>query len=421
MPGVVSLGRMGAPRVDVERTLIALQALALCCLGTAAVLRVIDHTQSGTGLAVAVVWLVLVPLIAGLWILRPRLVRAGHGVALTAAEVVLATPVAVFGTLGLTIPVLLLVVAFAVVDVSPRAGFHATVWISGVGLVLLLSGGVGSWGAFAAALVQAVVNVVPVLVLLGFGIALGLALRGYEQRRDADLRAIERWRHAAEMEKELLLSDERARSARELHDGLGHRLTLVSMSLELAERMRRTDADQAWEEIRTAKETSGEALAEMRTWVRALNPVRDTGARGLAALELIAESFRGTGLSVEVTGDGAADRVLTDDDAIALVIYRAVQEGLTNALRHSGARTVRIDLRADADELRLAVTNDIGPAAATRVREGEPVLGFGLRGLADRAAERGGSMGARRTGAEFALELAVPLDRAAATCRTVLS
>ncbi len=403
---------MGSTRVNVERTLTALQAVALCCLIMAAVLRIIDFTQSGTGLAVAIMWLVLVPVIGALWAVRPRAVRAGHGVALTMAAVLLATPVAIFGTLNFTIPVLLLVVAFAVVDVSLKAGIHAMIWISCVGFALLLSSGLGSWSSFLSATLQGIVNVIPVAVLLCFGIVLGLSLRSFEQRRTADQNVIDRLRHASEIEKELLLSDERARSARELHDGLGHRLTLVSMSLELAERMRGTDADQAWEEIRTAKATSSEALAEMRTWVRALSPVRDAGARGLAALELIAESFRGTGLTVEVIGDDASDHELSRDDAIALLMYRAVQEGLTNALRHSRARNVRIDLRVDGHHIALVIVNDFGRAAGIEMKDGEPALGFGLRGLSDRASGRGGSMLARRTNDQFRLEVSVPLSDA---------
>lgn len=231
---------------------------------------------------------------------------------------------------------------------------------------------------------------------------------------------IERLRHASEIKKELLLADERARSARELHDGLGHRLTLVSMSLELAERMRDRDVDQAWQEIHTARDTSNEALAEMRTWVRALSPVRDAGARGLAALEMIAESFRGTGLTVDVTGDDSADRELVRDDAIALVMYRAVQEGLTNALRHGKARTVSIDLHADGQSMGLVIVNDVGHAAELDPNRNEPVLGFGLRGLSDRASEHGGSVQARRLGDQFRLEVSVPLSAVGAESRVAV-
>ena len=401
---------MDSPEADVERTLIALQTVALCCLGMAAVLRIIDFAQSGTGVAVAIIWLILIPFIAALWVVRPRLVQAGHGVAPTVAAVTMATPVAVFGTLGFTIPVLLLIVAFAVVDVSPKAGLQAMIWISGAGFILLISDNLSSWETLGNGIVQALINVVPVAVLLCFGIALGLALRSFEQRREADRDVIDRLRHTSEIEKELLLSDERARSARELHDGLGHHLTLVSMSLELAERMRTIDPSQAWEEIRMARDISSEALAEMRKWVRALSPVRDASARGLAALELIAESFRGTGVNVEVCGNEESDQVLSNDDATALVIYRAVQEGLTNALRHSKARKIRVEIATEEQQLVLTVNNAMDRTIAPQLAEGQPVLGFGLRGLADRAAERGGSMYAGRIGEQFTLTISLPLQ-----------
>ncbi|PPG59532.1 hypothetical protein C5C57_07585 [Rathayibacter sp. AY1C5] len=395
-----------------DRTVIALQAIALCCLVLAGILGVVDSAQRGTGAAVAVTWLALVPVIAGLWAVRPRLIRAGHGVAVTTVSIVAATPVVVFGRLDFTIPVLLLVVAFAVVDVSLRAGAHAMIWIASVGLALHVGGAVGSGRALLSGVLDGLLNVVPVAVLMCFGIALGLSLRGFESERSADQRVIRRLHRASETEKELLLSDERARSARELHDGLGYKLTLVSMSLELADRLRSTDAEQAWAEVRTARSTSSEALADMRMWVRALSPFRDAGARGLAALELIAESFRGTGVTVDVVGDEASDRVLTSDDETALVVYRGVQEGLTNALRHGAARRVRIDIETDDVRLELSLLSDIGAGRSNGISDGEPVLGFGLRGLDDRATARGGRLTARRIGDRFLLRLSIPLGGA---------
>lgn len=408
---------MGSFHVSVERTLVMLQAVALCCLLTAAVLRIVDSVQTGDQPLIAITWLVLVPIITALWALRPHMVRSGHGVEWTMLAVLLATPIAVFGTLDFTIPVLLLVVAFAVVDVSTRAGVHATIWISCVGFALHIFDRTGSWSEFLIGATQGLINVVPVAVLLCFGIALGLSLRSFEKRRHDDQTTIDRLRYATEMEKELLLSDERARSARELHDGLGHRLTLISMSLELAERMRGSDANQAWEEIRIARDTTSDALAEMRMWVRALNPVRDAGARGLAALELIAESFRGTGLTVDVSGDEASDRELASDDEVALLIYRAVQEGLTNALRHGRARTVRIFLTVEERRMELGIINDFGRATATEPPESVPEFGFGLRGISNRATARGGTMHARRIGGKFHLGVVVPLSTSEVTDR----
>ena len=413
--------RMSRPHVNVERTLVALQAVALCCLVLAAILRIIDFTRSGTGLGVAITWLILTPVIGALWIVRPYLVRIGHGITLTILTIFLATPVAVFGSVTFTIPVLLLVVAFAVTDVSPKAGIHAMIWISVVGFTLLTSAGQGTSMSAVMSMAQGLVNVVPVVALLCFGFILGLALRGFEQRRNADQAIIERLQHTSEVEKELLLSDERARSARELHDGLGHRLTLVAMSLELAERLRSTDLDQAWQEIHMAKHTSSEALAEMRTWVRALSPVRDATARGLAALEMIAESFRGTGLTVEVIGDERSDHELVNNDAIALLMYRAVQEGLTNALRHGKAQSVQIGIRSNENRMILVIINDFRCVTSLNSADGEPTVGFGLRGLADRASDHGGTMRAHRIKNQFELEISVPLNRIAAGHREAVS
>lgn len=122
------------------------------------------------------------------------------------------------------------------------------------------------------------------MVLLCFGVALGSALRSYQQAHARDQQelaerdeamarleeAITRLRRTAEIEKELLLADERARSGRELHDRLGHRLTLISMGLEFARRTRDDDPENSWIEVATADATARETLTEMRTWGRAL-------------------------------------------------------------------------------------------------------------------------------------------------------
>src|SRR5699024_6935483 len=219
--------------------------------------------------------------------------------------------------------------------------------------------------------------------------------------------AITQLRHTAEIEKELLLADERTRSARDLHDGLGHRLTLISMSLEFAQRSREIDPDAAWSEVATAETTAREALSEMRTWVRALSPVRDRDATGAAAFEAIAESFRGTGLEV-VVDSGEHELELTPD--ASLLLYRAVQEGLTNALRHGHADHVRITLGIEGAEVVLRMVNDLDRSGLEHIPVGEASFGFGLRGLADRAAALEGGVSAARRGDRF--ERRVRLDAA---------
>ena len=208
-----------------------------------------------------------------------------------------------------------------------------------------------------------------------------------------------------------MLARERARAAHELHDGLGHRLTRIGMSLEFAGRVRDSDPAAAWEEVAVAERTSREAVREMRTWVRALSPVRAEDDRGVAGLEDVAASFRGTGVRVRVI-DELSPRSLTE--AAELLMYRTVQEGLTNALRHCRARSVDIRVSAVDRGALVTVTNDIPVELRPRAPrapvggEGGASAGFGLGGLSERAAELGGSVTAGRDDDSFRLALTLP-------------
>lgn len=235
-----------------------------------------------------------------------------------------------------------------------------------------------------------------IIVIAGFGMA--LLLREFDQlaRRNAELLA--EVRGSAEAQKELVIADERARAARDLHDGLGHRLAALTMSLEFAERTRDRDPDRAFDEVEQANVQAKEALAAMRTWVRALNPIRVGDAQGVAAFEAIADTFRGTGLEVDVSTIGP-ERELSKP--LALFSYRFVQEGLTNALEHGGARRVWIVLD---QRIGFALTlRDDGTATPGPVSPG-----FGLRTLRERAEDLGGSIEAVATPEGFALTTTIP-------------
>lgn len=407
-------GRQDSPLI--RRILPPLQVVSLVCL-TLAVLEVATFGGPWTGWLVSafIAYAAAVPLAAVLWVVRARTGTARARAVLSVAVAVLLLPVAIQGSLGFTLPVLLVGVALIVVDLGRRAGWIVAVIAALAGFALHLTSG--------SELVVALINSLPVVVLLGFGIALGSALRAYEAAHADDLRliaerdeaverleeAIQQMRRTAVMEKELLLADERARSARDLHDGLGHRLTLISMSLEFAHRSRDLDADAAWGEVAVADTTAREALTEMRTWVRAKSPVQDTEAAGIADLDAIAESFRGTGLDVEVAPRDPALE-LTPDASMAL--YRAVQEGLTNALRHGESAHVRISVGLEGSWMVLRLVGDLGPAVRDRVPAGEAQRGFGLRSLADRAAALGGDLRAAREGDGFVLVMRVAAEQA---------
>lgn len=195
--------------------------------------------------------------------------------------------------------------------------------------------------------------------------------------------ANERLRTAIVTEREFVLAQERARSARELHDGLGHRLTLVAMSLQFAQRMQERDPEGAWTEVATAATTNQGALDIMRLWARALDPPPFVaGVGGAAAFDAIAEAFRGTGLEVKVTHRGPDDFL---PQQINLFSTRFVQEGLTNVLRHADATRVAIEVLQSPQQVRITLHDD------GRIQE-VPHEGFGLRSLRERADALGGTL-----------------------------
>ncbi|MBE3009385.1 sensor histidine kinase [Microbispora sp. NEAU-D428] len=201
--------------------------------------------------------------------------------------------------------------------------------------------------------------------------------------------------------RELAVAEERARMAAEMHDSVGHHLTVIKMGLENAERFRERRPEAAWAEVRQAKELTVEALADARRWVRALRPLALDGRVGSAALERLAASFDGTGISVSFEVRGEERRLEADTE---LVLYRVLQEGLTNALRHARAEHVHGTLTFGDDQVALVVSDD-GTG-----RDGQSRGGFGLASLADRARALGGTLaGGDRPGGGFELRAELPL------------
>lgn len=313
-------------------------------------------------------WLVLVLAVAAL------LTSLSSGGSLTLILLLLGLALAVL-SYGVTVGVILL--AF---DVSVMATIMAT--------------------AFRRPWVQVMTESVAAALLLGLGLVLGMVLRELQGEQIRNAQLVDRVRRSAETEKELMLADERSRSARELHDGLGHQLTLIQLSLEYAERMRERSPHEAFAEVTRARETAREALAYMRRWVRALNPPRETNLSGTRAFAAIADSFRGTGLDIIVDHTGA-ERELDRDTS--LFAYRMVQEGLTNVVRHSRADRVSLTVGWHPDRIDLELRDNGGMPA------GDPTGGgFGLRSLAERAAELGGTFATEVTEHGLVLSGSVP-------------
>lgn len=229
---------------------------------------------------------------------------------------------------------------------------------------------------FGRGVVDAVAQTATFVVFAAFVLGMTSAVLEARRRRAEAQRLLARVR-------ELTVAQEQARMGAEMHDSIGHHLTVIKMSLENAERFRSRRPEAAWEEVRQAKETTVAALTDARRWVRALRPLALEGHVSSAALERLAASFHGTGLAVsfEVVGDE-----LDLEPDVELVLYRVLQEGLTNAVRHAGARHVRGRLAFDGGHVVLVIADD------GKGRGGGARGGFGLRSLAERARAVGGTL-----------------------------
>lgn len=212
-----------------------------------------------------------------------------------------------------------------------------------------------------------------------------------------------RLRQQAERIRELATAEERTRHAREMHDTLGHYLTAINLQLQNAERFEDRDPSRSRQKIREARESTLAALGEVRRSVRAMAPETVATEGGVAALRALVRSFDGMAFSTTFDVRGH-ERPLPDH--VELALYRATQEGLTNAARHARASAVDVSLAIDDESARLVIRDD-GRGASADALEG----GFGLAALRDRIEGLGGTMVARNAAAEggFRLDVTLPL------------
>jgi two-component system sensor histidine kinase DesK len=162
---------------------------------------------------------------------------------------------------------------------------------------------------------------------------------------------------------------ERERIARDLHDVLGHTLSVILMKAELAGRLVPLDPARATAEISEVEQTARFALKEIREAIAGYR------ARGLAAeIEAARRTLDMVGVAMVTEGDPfhAASLSLQEETALAL----ALREAVTNIVRHASAKTCRLRFIAEAGQRRMMIEDD-GPNCVTRE-------GNGLRGMRER-------------------------------------
>ncbi len=216
----------------------------------------------------------------------------------------------------------------------------------------------------------------------------GWGLGEFERRaRSSALRAAE-VEVASRTQTLTAIADERARIARELHDIVAHSMSVIALQAGTGRMVIERDTGAAREALAVIEQTSRASLSEMRQLLAVLrrddDPAHElTPAPGLADVHALVAQLVGSGVTVDVRVEGEPDGVPAGVD---LAAYRIVQEGLTNALRHSGASQVTVAVRHQPDELHLEV-RDNGQGLQ---RTENP--GHGLVGVRERVALYGGTV-----------------------------
>jgi signal transduction histidine kinase len=291
-----------------------------------------------------------------------------------------------------THPLLMFVITFAVTTAFRLVtGADLALYTSAFLLLIIYS--VFRWGSGRAIVVGGALmvasgiatTVVPPIVLedliggFAFLIAVGLLALLLRLRAGNRMRELDRAK-----------THEREELARDLHDTVAHHVSAIAIQAQAGLATVGTNPDAATAALRVIEAEASRTLSEMRSMVRVL---RRDGTLELAPAAKVSDlqqlaSEGGDGapvIDVQVTGDAAAVTA-----PVASAVYRIAQESVTNARRHARNAT-RIEVRVDvADErVRLTVRDDGAPGPT-----GEP--GYGITGMAERAALLGGSCTANR-------------------------
>ncbi|GAA4747611.1 histidine kinase [Nocardioides endophyticus] len=210
---------------------------------------------------------------------------------------------------------------------------------------------------------------------------------------------------------QIAMQRERAAVARELHDLVGHTVTVMLLGVRGARDVLRTAPDEADDTLRRVEESGEQSLAELRRIVTVLRDV-DTPtasaplrpAPSLKQVDELVTTFRDLGLPIRLDIDGALRPL---PDGVELAAYRILEEALTNVLKHSRATEVLVQLRYGPEELEVRVDNDGQPRLAP---ETVPARGHGIIGMQERAAAHDGQVTADvRPGGGFRVRARLPI------------
>jgi signal transduction histidine kinase len=259
--------------------------------------------------------------------------------------------------------------------------------------------------------------------LTAAGLCAGVWLTAYVLRtRRLYVAVLEERAVTAEREREhltrLAAAEERAQIARDLHDVVAHSLSVMIVQADGASYAIEADRDKAQQALRTIADTGRDALEDMHHIVKVLRGGREPGGEdrrrvSLDHLEPLVERARTAGLEVDLS---IGDKPAGLSNAGELTLFRIVQEGMTNALRHAGpGARVAVTLTFDEDSATLEVVDD---GAGKRAGSGSEVAlgsgGNGLIGMREQVDGHGGRFSAGpRLGPGWQIRVELPVRAAA--------
>ncbi|RSM59036.1 two-component sensor histidine kinase [Amycolatopsis sp. WAC 01376] len=225
-------------------------------------------------------------------------------------------------------------------------------------------------------------------LMVGIVVAVGAAIGA----RREEVRSLRERVESAEREQAARAAEarivERHRIAREMHDVLAHRVSLVAMQAGVLGHRPDLPADQVAELARGIADGSHQALEELRDVLGVLRASPDElepPQPSLADLPSLVADARALGLDVTLTVTTSGE----PPGSIARTVYRIVQEGLTNAGKHAPGAEVRVTVEGEAGDGLRATVRDSG---AARAIAGPPASGYGLLGLSERVGLAGGEL-----------------------------
>ena len=218
------------------------------------------------------------------------------------------------------------------------------------------------------------------------GVGRAVRIMGFESdllERRIDVLQEEQDRRAREA-----VNAERARIARELHDVIGHSISVMGVQAGAVRRVLPPELEEERRTLLAVERTGRDAVTEMRRLLELLRSDDDAPSDALPTLgfvpQLIAD-MRHAGLTIDADLDGGLDDL---PPGRALAAYRIVQEALTNALKHAPESRVRLSIRRTAEQLEVEVLQEAGGTRAGNDRG----PGHGLVGMHERVSLYGGRL-----------------------------